>query len=92
MQAGNAKVTLKETPEQLIKNLLMKIEAMELSVIIMCFFVDEYCVLSFKERCEASIGRRGKPQCPTDATNLVVRELEDRSKLLLMLKDTEETG
>ncbi|MGI6405873.1 MAG: RNA-binding cell elongation regulator Jag/EloR [Syntrophaceticus sp.] len=84
---AKVKVTLKETPEQLIKKFIDEvIEAMELSVDYNVFFVDEYWCVEFQGKdVRFLIGRRGKTLNALQMlTNLAVnRELEDRVKIII---------
>jgi spoIIIJ-associated protein len=84
---AKVKVTLKETPEQLIKKFIDEvIEAMELSVDYNVIFVDEYWCVEFQGKdVRFLIGRRGKTLNALQMlTNLAVnRELEDRVKIII---------
>lgn len=84
---AKVKVTLKETPEQLIKNFIDEvIETMELSVDYNVFFVNEYWCIEFQgEDVRFLIGRRGKTLNALQMlTNLAVnKKLEDRVKIII---------
>lgn len=84
---AKVKVTLKETPEQLIKNFIDEvIETMELSVDYNVFLVNEYWCVEFQgEDVRFLIGRRGKTLNALQMlTSLAVnKKLEDRVKIII---------
>jgi spoIIIJ-associated protein len=84
---AKVKVTLKETPEQLIKNFIDEvIGAMELNVDYNVFSANEYWCVEFQgEDVRFLIGRRGKALNALQMlTNLAVnRKLEDRIRIII---------